>query len=130
MNNIYRVSKEDLIQNIFKDYKADQNYDKKLDLNYILNINEGEIGTNKIVTVKQELLVCKKECNTCKKETEKIYNLINNNCGTTEERDVDINVKIPSDVQDGQVIILASQGRRDNNKYGNLNVRIRLGNHI
>ena len=40
--------------------------------------------------------------------------------------DTDIIVKIPNDVQDGQAVVLIGQGRRKNNKYGNLKVNVKV----
>ena len=126
MNRIFEISEKDLKQNIFKDYRYDRNYNQDLDVTYDLEISEGEKGTEKNIKIKQNILVCKKGCNKCKTTIDKTFNLLENNCGIIEEKDIDVIVKIPNNIQNEQSILLIGQGRRENNKYGNLKVIVKV----
>lgn len=126
MNSTFEINEKDLKKNIFKDYRSNRNYNQDLDVTYDLEISEGEKGTEKNIKIKQNILVCKKGCNKCKTTIDKSFNLLENNCGRTEEKDIDVIVKIPNDIQNGQVILLIGQGRRENNKYGNLKVIVKV----
>ena len=126
MNRIFEISEKDLKQNIFKDYRSDRNYNQDLDVTYDLEISEGEKGTEKNIKIKQIILVCKKGCNKCKITIDKTFNLLENNCGIIEEKDIDVIVKIPNNIQNEQSILLIGQGRRENNKYGNLKVIVKV----
>lgn len=126
MNSTFEINEKDFKKNIFKDYRSDRNYNQDLDVTYDLEISEGEKGTEKNIKIKQNILVCKKGCNKCKTTIDKSFNLLENNCGRTEEKDIDVIVKIPNDIQNGQVILLIGQGRRENNKYGNLKVIVKV----
>lgn len=126
MNSIFKVDEKDLKEYLFKNYRSDRNYNKDLDVTYDLEITEGEKGTEKSIKIKQDILVCKKGCDKCRSITDKTFNLLEKNCGRVEEMDTDIIVKIPNDVQDGQAVVLIGQGRRKNNKYGNLKVNVKV----
>ncbi len=126
MNSIFKVDEKDLKEYLFKNYRSDRNYNKDLDVTYDLEIAEGEKGTEKSIKIKQDILVCKKGCDKCRSITDKTFNLLEKNCGRVEEMDTDIIVKIPNDVQDGQAVVLIGQGRRKNNKYGNLKVNVKV----
>ena len=126
MNSIFKVDEKDLQEYLFKNYRSDRNYNKDLDVTYDLEIAEGEKGTEKSIKIKQDILVCKKGCDKCRNITDKTFNLLEKNCGRVEERDTNINVKIPNNIQDGQSIVLAGQGRRENNKCGNLKVIVKV----
>lgn len=126
MNSIFKVDEKDLKEYLFKNYRSDRNYNKDLDVTYDLEIAKGEKGTEKSIKIKQDILVCKKGCDKCRSITDKTFNLLEKNCGRVEEMDTDIIVKIPNDVQDGQEVVLIGQGRRKNNKYGNLKVNVKV----
>lgn len=120
---MFEIDKNDLFA---KDYKADPNYDKNLDRNCKLKISkkESEAGAEKEIKVKQNILVCRKGCSRCKKKTDRIYNLLQNNCGELKKVNMVEKIKIPKDVRDGQVVLLVGRGRREKDKYGNLVVKL------
>ena len=57
---------------------------------------------------------------------DKTFNLLENNCGIIEEKDIDVIVKIQNNIQNEQSILLIGQGRKENNKYGNLKVIVKV----
>ncbi len=111
-----------------KDYRTDPRYDKSLDRSCELKISkkESKAGAEKEIKVRQNILVCKKECRRCKKKTDKIYNLLENNCGKLKKVNMVEKVKIPKGVKDGQAILLVGKGRREKDKYGNLIITLKI----
>lgn len=111
-----------------KDYRTDPHYDKSLDRSCELKISkkESEAGAEKEIKLKQKVLVCRKKCNKCKKRTERIYNLLENNCGELKQVNMIEKIKIPKGLKDGQVIILVGKGRREGDRYGNLAVILKI----
>ena len=130
MNNVFDFNEKeinDLIENNFENYKQDPNYNKNLDTTFDLHISEKERETEKNIKVKQDVSVCKKNCNKCKTTTDKIYNLLENKCGETKVKNKIITVKISEDVKNGQSILFMGEGKKQNEQYGNLVVNIWIG---
>lgn len=128
MNNIFEISKEDL-SDIFDscfNYETNPNYDKNLDLNYNLKISKKDKGTEKEIKVKQKVLVCQKNCKKCKKSTDKAFNLFENNCGILEEKNKILKINIPREITDGQSLALIGEGKKSNNKFGNLIITVKV----
>lgn len=75
-------------------YKNDPNYDRNLDINYNLQISTKDFGKEKIIKYK-------------------IYK---------EKRKTKIN--IPKEIENGQSIVCIKEGRKKDNKYGNLLVKV------
>lgn len=111
-----------------KDYRTDPRYNKSLDRSCELKISkkDSEAGAEKDIKVRQNVLVCKKGCSRCKKKTDKIYNLLENNCGELKKVNMLEKLKIPKGVKDGQAILVAGRGNRDGDKYGNLIVTLKI----
>ena len=111
-----------------KDYMTDPKYDENLNITQELKISkkESEEGAEREIKIKQNLLVCKKRCKKCKKETDKIYNLLKNNCGELKKVNSIEKVKIPKGVKDEQTIVLVGKGQREKGKYGNLAVTLKI----
>lgn len=114
------------IYNSFSNYETDSNYDKSLNLEYNLTISENDKGTEKEIRVKREELVCKKNCKKCKKTIDKVYNLLQNNCGKLEKKNRTLKINIPREITEGQSLVLMGEGKKNNNKYGNLIVTIKV----
>lgn len=111
-----------------KDYMTDPNYDEYLNITQELKISkkESEEGAEKEIKIKQNLLVCKKGCSKCKKKTDKVYNLLENNCGELKKVNMIEKLKIPKDLKGGQVIVSVGKGRREGDRYGNLAVTLKI----
>lgn len=112
--------------NYFFNYETNPNYDKNLDLNYNLKISEKDKGTEKEIKVKQEVLVCQKNCKKCRSLTDKVFNLFENNCGSLEEKNKILKINIPREITDGQSLALIGEGKKSNNKFGNLIVTVKI----
>lgn len=126
MNNGFKFL-EDLTDFYNSNYKTDPNYDKSLDLKYNLRISERDKGTKKAIKVKREVLVCEKNCKKCKRVIDKVFNHLNNNCGRLKEKKEELKIYIPREIREGQKLILIGKGKNNNNKYGNLNLKINIG---
>lgn len=96
MNNYFEFDKKELKDFLFKNYKEDPNYKKDLDINYNLEILENEKGAEKAIKFK----------------------------ANGEKRKVKI--KIPREIKEGQAILLIGEGRKQDNKYGNLLVTVKI----
>lgn len=125
MNNGFKFL-EDLTDFYNSNYKTDPNYDKSLDLKYNLRISERDKGTKKAIKVKREELVCKKNCKKCRNTIDKVYNLLQNNCGKLEKKNRTLKINIPREITEGQSLVLIGEGKKNNNKYGNLIVTIKV----
>lgn len=126
---MFEINEVELKKNLFaKDYRTDPNYDQNLDRNCELKISKREIeaGVEKEIRIKQKVLVCRKKCNKCKKRTERIYNLLENNCGELKQVNMIEKIKIPKGLKDRQVIVLVGKGRREGDRYGNLVVTLKI----
>jgi len=112
----------------FFEYEEDSNYNKDLDTNYILKISRKESieGTEKKIKVKKERLLCSKDCKECKRATEKVFNLLENNCGELQMQNQLITVKIPKGIKNNQSVLFIGEGERKGNKYGNLKVTVKV----
>ena len=122
MKTGFKINKEDLsdIYINFFNYETNPNYDKNLDLKYNLKISKKDRGTEKGIRVKQKVLVCQKNCKKCRSLTDKVFNLFENNCGRLEEKNKSLKIKIPRKITDGQSLELIGEGKKSNNKFGNL----------
>lgn len=132
MNNYFEIDEKEIqeFKQYFENYKTDKNYDKDLDIKYDLKITKKESTgrtEKKIKTGReQEELVCQKNCKKCKRTIEKVLNLLENNCGKIKRKDKVVSIKIPKGIKDNQSIVLIGEGRKENNKYGNLIVTIKV----
>ena len=125
--NKYFILENEEIKNIFN-YKENKNYNKNLDITYELEVKRNELGKEKKIKVKEkeEVLVCRKGCKECRKTTDKAFNLLQNNCGKIEKKDKIIKIHVPKDIKDNQSILIVGEGKKENKKYGNLLVNIKL----
>lgn len=95
-NKMFEFDEEDFNKEMLKmfNYKDDPNYDKNFDINYNLQISNKDFGKDKIIKYKID----------------------------KEKRKTKIN--IPKEIKDGQSIVCIKEGRKKDNKYGNLLVKV------
>ena len=98
MNDYFKFDEQEFKEYLSTcfNYKNDKNYDKDLDIIYELKISNKDKDTDKTIVLKEK----------------------------EEERKVKIH--IPREITNGQSILLIGEGRKLNNKYGNLIVNIKL----
>lgn len=98
MNNYFKFDEEDFNKEMLKmfNYKDDPNYDNVLDINYNLQISNKDLGKEKILKYKVN------------KEIR------------------EIKISIPKEIENRQDIVFIKEGERENNRYGNLIVTIKI----
>ena len=128
MNKMFEISQEDLANTFDScfNYETNQNYNKDLDRNYKLKISKKDRGTEKEIRVKQKVLVCQKNCKKCRSLTDKVFNLFENNCGRLEEKNKILKINIPREITDGKSLALIGEGKKSNNKFGNLIITVKV----
>lgn len=96
MNNYFKFDEEDFNKEMLKmfNYKDDPNYDRNLDIKCNLKIQRKDLGKEKTLKYK-------------------------------ENRNIrQIKINIPKEIKEGQSIVCIKKGRRKDNKYGNLLVKV------
>lgn len=98
MNNYFTFDKEELKKLILEgfNYEEDLLYNKKLNINCTMKIHKNDIGKEKTL---------KYRVNKEKRQTK---------------------FKIPNEIENGQNIVLIKDGEKENNKYGNLIVTVKI----
>lgn len=95
---MFEFDEEDFNKEMLKmfNYKNDPNYDRNLDIKCNLKIRKKELGKEKIIRYKID----------------------------NKKRKTKIN--IPKEIKDFQNIVCINEGRKNNNRYGNLIVAIKI----
>lgn len=96
MNNYFKFDEEDFNKEMLKmfNYKNDSNYDRNLDIKCNLKIQRKDLGKEKTLKYKAN-------------------------------KDIrQIKIRIPKEIEEGQSIVCIKEGRRKDNKYGNLLVKV------
>ena len=98
MNNYFEFDEEEVRKEILQmfNYKEDPLYDKYLDIKCNLKICRKDLGKEKTLKYKVN------------KETRQIK------------------ISIPKKIENGQDIVFIEKGKKENNKYGNLIVTIKI----
>ena len=98
MNNYFEFDEEELKKIMLEssNYKEDPLYDKDLDIKYNLKIGRKDLGEEKTLKYKVNKQVRQ------------------------------IKLSIPKEIENGQSIVLIKEGEKENNKYGNLVVTIKI----
>lgn len=98
MNNYFEFDEEEVRKEMLEmfNYKEDSLYDRDLDIKCDLKIQRKDLGEEKTLKYKVN----------------------------RETRQTKIN--IPKEIENGQSIVLIKEGEKENNKYGNLIVTIKI----
>ena len=98
MDNYFIFDEEEFRKEMLKmfNYKEDPLYNKNLNINCTMKINKKDLGNEKTL---------KYRVNKEKKQTK---------------------IKIPKEIENGQQIVLIKEGEKENNKYGNLIVTVKI----
>lgn len=98
MDNYFIFDEEEFRKEMLEmfNYKEDPLYNKNLNINCTMKINKKDLGNEKTL---------KYRVNKEKKQTK---------------------IKIPKEIENGQQIVLIKEGEKENNKYGNLIVTVKI----
>ena len=98
MNNYFEFDEEEFRKIMLEsfNYEEDPLYNKNLNINCTMKINKKDLGNEKILRYKVENKM---------KQTK---------------------IKIPNELENGQQLVLIKEGEKENNKYGNLIVVIKI----
>lgn len=98
MNNYFTFDKEKLKKLMLEgfNYEEDLVYNKNLNINCTLKIHKNDIGKEKTLRYR---------INKENKQTK---------------------IKIPNEIENGQNIVLIKEGEKENNRYGNLIVTVKI----
>ena len=98
MDNYFTFDEEEFRKEMLEmfNYKEDPLYNKNLNINCTMKINKKDLGNEKTL---------KYRVNKEKKQTK---------------------IKIPKEIENGQQIVLIKEGEKENNKYGNLIVTVKI----
>ena len=98
MNNYFEFNEEEFRKEMLEmfNYKEDPLYNKNLNINCTMKINKKDLGKEKSLKYKVDNKV---------KQTK---------------------IKIPKEIENGQQIVLIKEGEKENNKYGNLIVTVKI----
>lgn len=98
MNNYFEFDEEEFRKIMLEmfNYEEEPLYNKKLNINCTMKIHKNDIGKEKTL---------KYRVNKEKRQTK---------------------IKIPNEIENGQQIVLIKGGEKENNKYGNLIVTIKI----
>ena len=98
MNNYFTFDEEEFRKEMLEmfNYKEDPLYNKNLNINCTMKINKKDLGKEKTLKYK-----------------------VDNKMKKTK-------IKIPNEIENGQQIVLIKEGEKENNKYGNLIVTIKI----
>ena len=98
MNNYFEFDEEEFRKIMLEsfNYEEDPLYNKNLNINCTMKINKKDLGKEKTLKYK---------VNRRKRKTK---------------------IKIPNELENGQNIVLIKEGEKENNKYGNLIVTIKI----
>mgnify|MGYP005768915155 CR=1 FL=1 len=98
MNNYFEFDEEEFRKIMLEsfNYEEDPLYNKNLNINCTMKINKKDLGNEKILRYK-----------------------VDNKMKQTK-------IKIPNELENGQQLVLIKEGEKENNKYGNLIVVIKI----
>ena len=98
MDNYFTFDEEEFKKEFLKifNYEEDSHYSKNLNINCTMKINKKDLGKEKTLKYK-----------------------VDNKMKQTK-------IKIPNEIENGQQIVLIKEGEKENNRYGNLIVTIKI----
>ena len=98
MDNYFTFDEEEFRKEMLEmfNYKEDPLYNKNLNINCTMKIHKRDLGKEKSLKYKVDNKV---------KQTK---------------------IKIPKEIENGQQIVLIKEGEKENNKYGNLIVTVKI----
>ena len=98
MDNYFTFDEEEFRKEMLEmfNYEEDSHYSKNLNINCTMKINKKDLGKEKTLKYK-----------------------VDNKMKQTK-------IKIPNEIENGQQIVLIKEGEKENNKYGNLIVTIKI----
>lgn len=98
MNNYFTFDKEELKKLILEgfNYEEDLFYNKNLNINCTMKIHKKDLGKEKTLRYR---------VNKEKRQTK---------------------IKIPNEIENGQNIVLIKEGKKENNRHGNLIVTVKI----
>ena len=98
MNNYFEFDGEEFRKIMLEmfNYEEDSLYNKNLNINCTMKIDKKDLGKEKILKYK-----------------------VDNKIKQTK-------IRIPNEIENGQQIVLIKEGEKENNKYGNLIVTIKI----
>ena len=98
MNNYFEFDEEEFRKIMLEsfNYEEDLFYNKNLNINCTMKINKKDLGKEKTLKYK------------------------------VNRRKTKTKIKIPNELENGQNIVLIKEGEKENNKYGNLIVTVKI----
>ena len=98
MDNYFTFDEEEFRKEILEmfNYEEDSHYSKNLNINCTMKINKKDLGKEKSLKYK------------------------------VDNKVKQIKIKIPKEIGNGRQIVLIKEGEKENNKYGNLIVTVKI----